>query len=110
MTDWQPMDTAPLDGTRVRLWIDGGKRMIGDHAKGNRRGLWLDARETVGRWITPDALKSREARACPRRQYFFAKDGGYWGEARKTTPLLGKPAYWQPLATALANLKDRTDG
>lgn len=44
-TGWQPIETAPLDGTRVDLW-EGGRRMTNMHWKD---GNWCWSRWSLGR-------------------------------------------------------------
>lgn len=51
MTDWQPIETAPKDGTRVDLWT-GGRRVTGAFYKDDGWTVWVrwvrDKRQTSG--------------------------------------------------------------
>lgn len=75
MAEWQPIETAPRDGTLIRLtWMDGGEpqdQMTMRYSPIQRNGLFPGV---VGMWVAPDASMT-------------------WNEADPD----GAPTHWRPL-------------
>jgi len=74
MNEWQPIETAPKDGTWVLLFVPAE---IPDEDRGRHI--------CAGQWS--DQLNGRTA---PPRWMFAWFDGGYYGYA-------GPPTHWMPL-------------
>jgi hypothetical protein len=99
-TNWQPIDTAPKDGSVIYLaFAEGRANVRGARA---RRRIWLPDRVVTGRWWTADDAFRRVGKRCfdGMRGARLARDGGYWGAAKKSKPLAGVPTHWMPYAPA----------
>lgn len=70
MSEWQPIETAPRDGTDVDLWDQNG-------------------RQTECRWMIPQA-KEYSRRFVAEWCYYHVE----WGE---WVELGGHPTHWMPL-------------
>lgn len=57
MSDWQPIETAPTDGTEFDVWVPsdaGGYRVTNLHLRGDRGYLWDQGLSIarIARWPT----------------------------------------------------------
>ena len=83
-SDWQGMESAPKDGTRVLLaWADG----------------WID----VGRWLTIERdTKWGDGPSAPSNQSGWSEDG------REVSWIDSHPICWMPLPSVPSWLKPTT--
>lgn len=90
MSDWQPIETAPRDGTIIDLWIvdQGGGHRLADAWWATQRRSILD-RQIVSGWFAPNMDYEGEygfanADVTP----FKSKDGREW---------FSRATHWMPL-------------
>lgn len=86
---WQPIETAPEDGTPVDLWVSiphaplEGRRVTD--------ALWLDGKWRE--WIEYDDQFDGELDGCPDAQKWFAQVG--WTAAIETSAC--SATHWMPI-------------
>lgn len=75
MADWKPIDSAPKDGTPIRV-------------------RFPDNRTATVKWWTSHKAK-RGSQATQRRDALIERHGGYWGSAGlKSKPCKRAPVGW----------------
>lgn len=79
MSGWQPIETAPRDGTPVKV-------------------RYADGIEGAARWLT-GVVGKKGSRARVKRSDLISKYGGYWSEIRITEPSRSRPLHWCTLPT-----------
>ena len=81
---WQPIDTAPKDGTWILVW--GGE--TDEYGEWDKHEEVFMNRPVVAHWRLPDKWESEEG------YWQFANyDGGYFGDFSKDH----EPTHWHPL-------------
>lgn len=96
--DWQPIATAPKDGTIILLMFPAGKHV--QTRGGSGRRVEMEERILAGKWWTRDDAFQHVGKVKSEtgaRGALLAKYGGYWGGAgRRSKPMAGQPTHWQP--------------
>lgn len=80
MSEWMPIETAPRDGRRVRLWIP---------YDSNSEETCSD----IGSWVV-ESEKMLAAEYCPE---WVRSEGGYWEFDGDDGPWDMQPTRWMPL-------------
>lgn len=66
MTDWQPIDTAPKDGTEVLIWDGSSRRIVTYMHDDEKTGepVWFSRRTAVRPRISLDAFAPPSPSHC----------------------------------------------
>ena len=90
-----PMETAPKDGTVIRLFYPEGRVNVRRGLPGRRKRVYLPDLIRVGKWWT--AKDAPRKGADPARRHLIERDGGYWAGVKKSEPFKGDPDGWLPM-------------